>query len=252
MWRMTSSRTCTGPIIPVARRSLLLVALLLAGSATAEAGEKQIRERLLELDLGCTPDRVRLSPASGLYEVLCDAEILYVTDDGGHLIGGGDLYDLDSRTNLTEAARAEVRAGLLEAYGADKMLVFPATMSRRHSLVVVTDIDCPYCRQFHEHIEELNGAGVEIRYLLYPRAGEGSESYRKSVGVWCSDDRRDALTRAKRLEPVASRTCANPVAEHMALVERINARSTPSIFLPGGRLVRGYRPPAELLALLGD
>lgn len=252
MWRTTSSRTCTGLIIPVVRRTLLLVTLLLAGSAVAEMGEEQIRERLLELFPDRPPDRIRLSPASGLYEILYGAEVLYITDDGEHLILEGDLYDLDSRTNLAEAARAEARAGLLEAYGADRMLVFPATTSRRHSIVVVTDIDCPYCRQFHEHIEELNGAGIEIRYLLYPRAGEESESYRKSVGVWCSDDRQDALTRAKRLEPVPSRTCANPVAEHMALVNRINARSTPSIFLPGGRLVRGYRPPAELLALLGD
>ncbi len=249
---MTSSRTCTGPTTLVARRALLLGAVLLASAASAEMSPEQLRERLQQLIPGHTPDQVRPSPSPGLYEVLYGADVFYITDDGKHLVTGGDLFDVDSRVNLTEVARAAARAGLLGAYDTDKMLVFPAAAPRRHTLVVVTDIDCPYCQKFHEHIQELNDAGVEVRYLLYPRAGEESESYRTSVSVWCSDDRRGALTRAKRRESIPSKTCANPVLEHIHLVERTNIRSTPSIFLSDGSLIRGYRPPAELLALLGD
>ena len=249
---MTNSKTCTGFTTPVARRILLLGTLLLAAAASAETNSEQLRERLQLLIPGHTPDQIRPSPSPGLYEVLYGADIFYITGDGKHLITDGNLIDVDSRINLTELSRAEIRVRLLNAYGTDKMLVFPATMSRRHSLVVVTDIDCPYCQRFHEHIEELNNAGIEVRYLLYPRTGEGSESYRKSVSVWCSNDPLDALTRAKRWESISPKTCANPVLEHMNLVERINIRSTPSIFLSDGSLIRGYRPPAEILALLGD
>lgn len=249
---MTNSKTCTGFTIPVARRILLLGALLLAAAASAEMTGEQLRERLRLLLPGHTPDQIRPSPSPGLYEVLYGADVFYITGDGKHLFTDGNLIDVDSRINLTEVSRAEIRARLLDAYGTDKMLVFPATTSRRHSLVVVTDIDCPYCQRFHEHIEELNHAGIEVRYLLYPRAGEGSESYRTSVSVWCSNDPLDALTRAKRRESVPPKTCANPVLEHINLVNRINIRSTPSIFLSDGSLIRGYRPPAEILALLGD
>ena len=234
------------------KQTLLFGALLLAAAASAEMSETQLRERLLELNSDLAPDRIRPAPVPGLYEVLYGAQIYYITDDGKHLISGGELIDLDNRISLTEVSRAEVRAELLETYGADKMLVFPATASRRHAIVVVTDIDCPYCQKFHEHMEEFNASGIEVRYLLYPRAGAESDSYRKSVSVWCSPDRQDALTRAKRQEPVPPRTCANPVAEHMGLVDRIGVRSTPSTFLPDGTLVRGYRPPAEFLPLLGD
>ena len=252
MWHMTNSRTCTGPTILVVKQTLFFGALLLAAAASAEMNEAQLRERLLELNPELAPDRIRPAPVPGLHEVLYGAQVYYITGDGKYLISGGELIDLDNRISLTEASRAAVRTELLEAYGADKMLVFPAVASSRHAIVVVTDIDCPYCQRFHEHMEEYNASGIEVRYLLYPRAGEESESYRKSVSVWCSPDRRDALTRAKRLEPVPPRTCANPVAEHMDLVDQIGVRSTPSIFLPDGRLVRGYRPPAEILALLED
>ena len=249
---MTHSKTCTGFTTLAARRLLPLGALLLAASASAEMDSEQIRERLQTLFPEHTPDEVRPAPSPGLYEVLYGAEVFYVTDDGKHLIMGGNLVDMESRVNLTEIARAETRARFLDAYGADKMLVFPASTSHRHSLTVVTDIDCPYCQKFHEHIEELNDAGIEVRYLLFPRAGEDSETYQTSVSVWCSDDRLDALTRAKRGESIAPKSCANPVLEHMDLVDRINIRSTPSIFLSDGTLIRGYRPPAEILAVLGD
>lgn len=234
------------------KRTLLFGTLLLAAAASAETSETQIRERLLELNPDLAPDQIRPAPVPGLYEVLYGAQVFYITDDGKHLISGGELIDLDNRISLTEVSRSAARAELLETYGVDKMLVFPATASRRHTIVVVTDIDCPYCQKFHEHMKEFNASGIEVRYLLYPRAGVDSGSYHKSVSVWCSPNRQDALTRAKRQEPVPPKTCANPVTEHMDLVDRINIRSTPSIFLPDGALIRGYRPPAELLTLLGD
>ena len=249
---MTNSRTCTGITIPVAKRTLLLGALLLAAVASAETNEDPLRERLLELNPDFAPDRIRPAPVPGLHEVLYGAQVYYITDDGKHLISGGELIDLDNRISLTEVSRAAARAELLDTYGADKMLVFPATVSRRHTLVVVTDIDCPYCQKFHEHMKELNASGIEVRYLLYPRAGMESDSYQKSVSAWCAPDRQVALTRAKRQEMIPPKTCANPVAEHIDLVDKIGVGSTPSIFLPDGSLVRGYRPPAELLALLGD
>ena len=250
MSRETNSRTCTASITLVARRGLLFGALLLATAASAEMSETQLRERLLELNPEFVPDRIRPAPVAGLYEILYGTQVFYITDDGKHLLSGAELIDLDNRISLTEVSRAAARVELLESYGAGKMLVFPAVGSRRHSIVVVTDIDCPYCQKFHSHMKELNAAGIEVRYLLYPRAGVESGSYETSVSVWCSPDRQDALTRAKRQEPIPPRTCANPVAEHMDLVDRIDIRSTPSIFLPDGSLVRGYRPPAELLAVL--
>ena len=121
---MTNSKTCTGFTTPVARRILLLGTLLLAAAASAETNSEQLRERLQLLIPGHTPDQIRLSPSPGLYEVLYGADIFYITGDGKHLITDGNLIDVDSRINLTEISRAEIRVRLLNAYGTDKMLVF--------------------------------------------------------------------------------------------------------------------------------
>ncbi len=250
MWLMMISRTCIVRITRAVSRTFALGFLAAAAVAAEPTNEVQLRERLLQAFPERSPGHIRRSPVANLYEVAYGSLIAYVTQDGRYMFHDGDLYDLQSRTNLTEASRASLRQIMLEGYGAERMIVYPATAPQRHAITVVTDTSCMYCRKFHQHIDELNGMGIEVRYLLFPRAGEGSDSYHTMVSVWCAEDRRRALTQAKRMEPVPPKTCANPVLEHIELVDSLGVRSTPSIFRSDGTLVRGYRPPQELLALL--
>ena len=238
-------------ITRAARRAL---PILLTAAAAPLAGAEPMDEQALRSHLQqalpqFTLDAVRPAPIPGLYEVLAGSEVWYVTDDGQHLLEG-NIYDLQTRHNLTEAARKEVRANVLARYDAGSLLVYPADGPPLHTITVVTDIDCVFCQRLHAHIDELQELGVEVRYLLSPRAGLDSGSYRKAVSVWCADDPQDALTRAKRREDVERRECANPVEEHMNLALSLGTQSTPTIFQPDGTMIRGYRPPRELLALL--
>ena len=52
---------------------------------------------------GVKAEDIRPSPIKGLFEVRLGADIAYVSADGRYLISG-DMFDIDSRTNLTEAA----------------------------------------------------------------------------------------------------------------------------------------------------
>ena len=47
------------------------------------------------------------------------------------------------------------------------------------------------------------------------------------------------------------KTCANPVADHYALGERLGVTGTPTIFLDNGKRVPGYVPAQRLLAMFG-
>jgi thiol:disulfide interchange protein DsbC len=85
---------------------------------------------------------------------------------------------------------------------------------------------------------------------MFPRAGIGSDSYKKAVSVWCSDDRKAALTRAKSGAKIEEKTCDNPVASEYALGQQVGVTGTPAIFLSDGELVPGYVPPAKLEAML--
>jgi thiol:disulfide interchange protein DsbC len=132
------------------------------------------------------------------------------------------------------------------------MVVFPPAGPTKHTVTVFTDIDCGYCRKLHQEIADYNQQGIKVRYLMYPRAGVGSESYNKAVWVWCADDRQDAITRAKRGEEIPHKTCANPVKEQFELGQTLGVRGTPSIILENGQMVPGYVPAAQLAQMLDE
>jgi len=128
-----------------------------------------------------------------------------------------------------------------------EMIVFsPATP--KYTITVFTDIDCGYCRKLHSQIGELNNMGVRVRYMFYPRNGPGTAGWKAAESVWCSKNRNDALTRAKKGELIQSEKCgATPVARQYKLGEELGMHGTPGIFTAKGTYITGYLPPAKLL-----
>jgi thiol:disulfide interchange protein DsbC len=117
---------------------------------------------------------------------------------------------------------------------------------------VFTDVDCGYCQKLHQEVPQLNTMGIEVRYLAFPRAGKGSETYQKLVTAWCAQDRQATLTRYKNREPVTTKTCANnPVNAQYELGESIGINGTPALITATGELLPGYMPAAELARRLG-
>src|SRR5439155_1629830 len=86
---------------------------------------------------------------------------------------------------------------------------------------------------------------------FYPRSGPNTESFTKAEQVWCSADRRSALTMAKRGVPLnAPANCTNPIQKHWDTGEALGINATPMIILSDGEIVRGYLPPTALSAKL--
>jgi thiol:disulfide interchange protein DsbC len=193
---------------------------------------------------GMSVSDVRPSPVPGIYEVRLGADSAYVSADGRYVISG-DLFDLDTRENLTEASRTNERRTMLAKLDESEMIIFgPA--AAKHTITVFTDVDCGYCRKLHSEIEQLTKLGVRVRYLAYPRSGPGSSDWRKMEAVWCSKDRRTAITAAKRGEEVRAPNCATPVEKHYNLGEDFGVRGTPAVFTMSGDYIGGYLAPAKM------
>jgi thiol:disulfide interchange protein DsbC len=201
--------------------------------------------------LDIRPEDVRPSPIDGLYEVRSGAEVGYVSTDGRFYVDG-DVFDMDSRHNLTEDTRKKGRLALLAATRDEDAIVFAPAGAARHTVTVFTDVDCVHCRRMHSEIAELNRLGIRVRYLMFPRGGPGSDSWRKAEAVWCSADREDALTRAKRGEKVESGKCATPVAAQYELGRQMGISGTPGIVTDSGEFLAGYASAAYLSAYLED
>lgn len=218
------------------------------GSVLADEAVDKIRASMQKIVPNLAPDSIDPSELDGFYEVTYGAEVFYVTQDGRYLLNGS-LMDLNSGKDLTEGKRAKGRLKLIGEMDESKMLVY-SPEKVKHSITVFTDIDCPYCRRMHQEMDELNDYGIEVRYLLFPRAGVNSKSYNKAVTVWCSEDRLQAMTDAKAGKRLEDKKCDNPVDEHMALVEKLGISGTPYTVLENGSLIPGYVPAARLSAVL--
>ena len=195
---------------------------------------------------GVKPENVQPTPVAGIFEVLRGSDILYLTRDGQYAFSG-DLYQVHSRANLTEVHRRELRRKLIEAVPESRMVVFSPPQPK-YTVTVFTDVDCSFCRALHRQIAEYNRLGVRVRYVFYPRTGPDTASWHKAEQVWCSADRKAALTRAKLGEPLDAPVCPNtPVAQEYELGKAIGLEGTPGIVAANGTLMGGYLPPDELV-----
>jgi thiol:disulfide interchange protein DsbC len=211
-----------------------------------------VRARVVAKLPGAKPQDVALSPIPGLYEVTMGGMIVYVSSDGKHLLSG-NVYDLDTQENLTAARRNAVRAKALAAVKEDQMIIFgPA--NPKMTVTVFTDIDCGFCRRFHNQIAEISKAGVRVRYMMFPRTGPGTESWRKAEAVWCSKDRRDALTRAKKGEDLKTKSCAEAesIKTQWSLGEDLGVEGTPAIFTQTGDYIGGFMTPDQLVQTIQE
>lgn len=227
----------------------LLLPLFFVCAATAQGQAPvavDVRAEIAKKLPGTKAEDVRATPIDGVYEVTRGGDIAYVSKDGKYAIAG-ELFDLTNNDNLTETRRRDLRLALLNSVPESQMLVF-SPRDTKYTITVFTDVDCGYCRKLHSQMAEYNKLGVRVRYLFFPRSGPNTESWATAESVWCSPNRNDALTRAKREEKIKTAKCAStPVARHFQLGEEMGVRGTPAIVLSSGEMLPGYVPPAMLV-----
>jgi thiol:disulfide interchange protein DsbC len=156
---------------------------------------------------------------------------------------------------VTEEGRKERRRALLQKIELDEAIEFGAAKAK-YTVLVFTDVDCPYCRKVHEEIGELEARGIAVRYLAFPRSGVGTKAWRTMAAVWCAGDRREALTRATRGEEVKvqeGRACSDGVIEKQyALGQQLGVLGRPMIVMSDATSLGGYMSPDRLVAALEE
>ncbi|GAA4877539.1 bifunctional protein-disulfide isomerase/oxidoreductase DsbC [Ferrimonas pelagia] len=229
------------------RALTLLVASALSLSAFAATDTSKAQAALQKLGLPAT--ELAPAPLDGFYQVVTPQGLLYISADGARLLHG-NIYDVENgMANLTELAMGELRQTRLSDVE-DSMIVYPAK-DEKYVVTVFTDISCGYCRKLHNDMAGYNERGITIRYLAFPRGGQGTSAWREMESVWCAADPAKAMTQAKASGKAgSSQSCDNKVAEHYALGGAFGVSGTPALVLTDGTLVPGYLPPERLLMAL--
>jgi thiol:disulfide interchange protein DsbC len=220
------------------------------GAVAPAAGTPEARALAAVKTLNPTVHVDQIGPAAmpGFQEAIIGGQPFYISNDGRYLMQGA-LYDIATKTNLAEASMSKMRARLLKTIPVSDRIIF-APPNPKYTVTVFTDVECGYCRKLHSQIADYNQQGISVQYVAFPRAGLGSDDFRKMVAVWCSSDPRKALTDAKNDRPVAYRNCKNPVTMEYNLGQRMGLTGTPMVLTSDGVQVGGYLPPDALRAQL--
>lgn len=224
----------------------IIMGSLLAISVNAVAQEEftVVEERIRSLAPNAQSIAISETPIEGVLMVQINGDIVYATADGKYLIQGR-VVNMETREDLTESAKSEVRRELIAGVDTTKQIAF-SPENPDYELMVFTDIDCGYCRKLHAQMEEYNENGISVRYMAFPRAGIGSKSYEKAVSVWCADNQQEAMTAAKLGSDPDPAQCDNPIAEQYQLGMALGVTGTPALLTADGMLIPGYVPPEQL------
>ena len=199
------------------KKGFMLLTLLAATvSGLAHADDAVIKQSLAKL--GVQSADIQASPVPGMKTVLTSSGVLYVTDDGKHIIQG-PLYDVSGNqpVNVTN----QLLMGKLNQLEKE-MIVYKAPQEK-HVITVFTDITCGYCHKLHEEMKDYN-----------------------------AKDRNKAFDDAMNGKAVPAASCNIDIADHYALGVQFGVNGTPAIVLSNGYVVPGYQGPKEMKAFLDE
>jgi thiol:disulfide interchange protein DsbC len=230
----------------------LVMAMQAMAAALSPDETRTLRQAVRVHDPAAQVTMPASSPVSGMYLTSIDGVSGYVSADGRYFIVG-DMLDLASHSNVTEEFRQATRRSLLEKVAPNESILF-AGSKPKYTVIVFTDVDCPYCRKLHGELAQLQARGIAVRYMAFPRSGPNTKAWKTMAAVWCSSDRRDALTRATLGEAVsAGSSCSDAViAGHYALGQQLGIPGTPMILLSDGTALGGYMSPDKMLAAIEE
>ena len=175
---------------------------------------------------------------------------IYATADGKYLIQG-DVIRLGDKTlqNVGDSLQAEISKKLLSTLKVEDLIVYPAQGKTKHVVYVFTDASCPYCHKLHEQMKDINAAGIEVRYIAWPR---GEQFMPTMESVWCSEDRKTAFDQAISGVELAPASCKNPVKDQYKLGQSMGVNGTPAIYNQDGIYLGGYLSASELSQRLNN
>ncbi len=234
---------------------LVVVApLAVAGEPLDKAQLDKLRAALEVPGMGLKVVSAQTSEIPGLYEVqFTNGPLIYSTLKGDFFVVG-DLYSVTPKgyVNLAEKRRDGERMEKLAKVKREDMIIFSPEGEPRAYVNVFFDTTCHYCQKLHEEVAQLNKNGVEVRYLAFPRAGVGSDTFKQLASAWCADNPREAFTKLTHKEAIPENVCKdNPIAAQYQLGQELGVQGTPAIITQTGQMIPGYQAADELMATLG-
>lgn len=188
-----------------------------------------------------------------------------VIDESGTLAVVGKLIDLDKGSDLSaryiNKDQLDKAKNEFASLSDDDVVLFPAKGESKGEMYVLTDPTCGYCRKLHGEIDILNNAGIDVKYVVYPRSAlvDGETPYEQTKQIMCARDKRDALDKLKKQTDSGmfeqanyAKECVERVHRGRAVGDSLGISGTPFIYLSTGEIIGGYQPAETLVNYFKD
>lgn len=231
-----------------------------AGSCKdCHALSKQEAATLLKGKVGEVLD-VKFSEVPGLWDVDAVYEgekiPLYLDFSKKYLISG-NVIKLDTNVDLTERKYVEMnRADVSKIPLTDAILIGDSKAARK--IIVFDDPECAFCKKLHPEMEKVVASHPDIAFLIkmYPLPSHPG-SVPKAKAIVCASTKGDnaravtMLSDALNGRPVPAPDCAtDQVEKNIALVKELHIASTPTLIMPDGRIIPGYKEADKIVEVL--
>ncbi len=190
---------------------------------------------------------VKKSQIEGLYLVQMNRQVAY-TDSKGQFFMFGHLFDMSSRTDLTQSYidQLEPERVDISSLKPEDAIVFGNGTKK---LIVFSDPECPFCKQLEKELAQL----ADVQILLYPFPIAQIHPNASSVAkhIWCSKDRAKAWRQylaQGTLDALPSQeaNCATPIERNVAVAAQLGINGTPTLIAADGRILSGTRSSSEI------
>jgi len=221
------------------------LAAVLSTSAQAETNEADtdIAERfsrLTNMEIVAIED----APIDGMTQIVTKSGVLYVSEDGQHILSGALHEFKQGFKNLSKERVAQIYKPEIDRLK-DTFIQYKAP-NEKHEVIVFYDSNCGYCKKLHRNIDTYLDLGITINYAAAPIVGQSS--VRELNSIWCSDNPKQALDdNAHGGKPRGPACKESPVSEHKELADMLGVQATPMIYSTDGTFVKRGAAPAQLL-----
>ena len=213
----------------IAVMSLLLVGV--AGVAFARDDTATAIRKLRETFPNYAFQEVLPSPIPGLYEVVSDRHSVYFSPGSGHLLFG-EIWDRNGK-NLTAVSQEQRVAKILNDLPLEKAVKIG---NGKHTVIEVTDPDCPYCRRGSEYLDSRNDV---TRYVFFFPLKNHPEAPAKSRYVLGAASREPAYHEVMKGKfdgkplPDSSPETEQLLRDHQQVAARLRVSGTPKYWING-------------------
>jgi len=192
-------------------------------------------------------------PLRGLWEVAITSGgkvIPVYVDYSKKYLFQGNVIRFADKENITRGRFEDLNRVDVSSISLKNAIVV-GNRSAKKGIIVLTDPTCPFCVKLHDAMKEVITKNPEAAFFVmpYPRDRDNKALYDKILSAICDKSGKilDDLFAGKEVPPATCKSDA--VSENIRLAERLQIPGTPTMILPDGRVIGGYRNVEELLKL---